>query len=163
MNLELLASWGEFIGGMAVLITLIFLSYQVRQARHQINRETARARLDRSREIMWLELQNSEVLNRNFKAFADYRSLSIEDKYAFSNYMLNWISAWEQASIDEKYGDLPEGSGSGELGGIGMRLRTPGGKYWWERVGKKSFKKTTVNLIDAAISKSDLDFYDFHG
>ncbi len=46
MDLTQLANLGEFIGGVAVLVTLIYLAVQVRQgnrlARAQVHQETAR-------------------------------------------------------------------------------------------------------------------------
>ena len=44
MDLTQLANLGEFIGGVAVLVTLVYLAAQVRQSRSEIQRNTETAR-----------------------------------------------------------------------------------------------------------------------
>ena len=39
MNLDQLANLGEFIGGIAVLVTLIYLAVQVKHTRNQVNEQ----------------------------------------------------------------------------------------------------------------------------
>lgn len=48
MNFEMLGNLGDFIGGIAVVVTLIYLSHQIRQNTKEVRNNSIRALLDRS-------------------------------------------------------------------------------------------------------------------
>ncbi len=74
MDLTQLANLGEFIGGVAVLVTLIYLTVQIRHARHQLRYQgetDIRTRLydawapvyqGRNAEILWKGLNDPSAL-----------------------------------------------------------------------------------------------------
>ena len=105
MDLTQLANLGEFIGGIAVLVTLVYLAIQVRQgnrvARAQVHQESARM----SSELL---LQtNRSVLDVFARAASDPGALSESDLrflrvqfVAVVNYYETLFYAWERGEVD---------------------------------------------------------------
>ena len=48
MNFEMLGNFGDFVGGIAVLITLAYLGYQIRQNTKEVRNNSIQALLERS-------------------------------------------------------------------------------------------------------------------
>ena len=48
MNLEVLGNLGDFVGGIAVVLTLIYLAVQIRENTKEVRNNTVQALLDRS-------------------------------------------------------------------------------------------------------------------
>ena len=82
MNLESLGNLGEFIGGLAVIVTLTYLAFQVRQGTktlransvHELTENILRA------SATLLEPENAEVYLRGARS---YSSLTPEEKLRF--------------------------------------------------------------------------------
>jgi hypothetical protein len=80
MDLTQLANLGEFIGGVAVLVTLIYLAVQVRQgtqlARTQIHQEASRASTD----LSYFVASQPEYIRMLSQAVGGLDQLSDEDR-----------------------------------------------------------------------------------
>ena len=82
MSLESLGNIGEFIGGLAVIVTLTYLAFQVRQGTktlrassvHELTENMLRA------SATLLETENAEVYLRGVRS---YSSLTPEEKFRF--------------------------------------------------------------------------------
>lgn len=105
MDLTQLANLGEFIGGVAVLATLVYLAAQVRQGnaivKSQVEHETSR----RSSELL---LALAENQSQFFRAIAQYSELSPDEKFqvtlrwlAFVNYYETLFYARERGEVED--------------------------------------------------------------
>jgi hypothetical protein len=108
MNLQVLANIGEFVGGIGVILSLIYVAIQVRgNTRSQRNDIEARA-LERLAS-MQRELAANEDLNRIFmRCLLDPRSVSAAERVRYTWYMTEFFSAmefllqqYEQRNFDE--------------------------------------------------------------
>ncbi len=94
MDLGQLANLGEFIGGIAVLVTLVYLAVQVRQgnamARSQVHQEASR----RSTDLAFF-LAEPERVELTFRSFSDYDTMSDEEKFRISSYFLGFVNHYE--------------------------------------------------------------------
>ena len=61
MDITALAAWGEFLGGIAVVISLIYLASQIRQNSRLLRTSTASATSDISGRLSTLLVQDPEV------------------------------------------------------------------------------------------------------
>jgi hypothetical protein len=78
MDLTQLANLGEFIGGVAVLVTLIYLALQVRQS--------ARAQQQAN------ELANAEAMQKSVATYSTYRQMRLDEDVS---------AIWTKALNDE--------------------------------------------------------------
>ena len=109
MDLTQLANLGEFIGGVAVLVTLVYLALQVRQganvARTQVHQESSRM----SSEL--LMQSDRDVLDLFARASIDPDSISASDWrflrvqfVATTNYYETLFYARERGEVDDSSG-----------------------------------------------------------
>ncbi len=85
MTLQDLANLGEAIGGIAVLITLIFLTFQIRSTRIQLSRQNGRELLRQLSEIALTLSKNSRLMEVHVNAQSDFQALSEADSLAWVN------------------------------------------------------------------------------
>jgi len=131
LQLSEFAALGEAVGGIAVLVTLLYLAYQFRQTA-VIERTTGqRELLSRCRD--WVELTTTqpglvEVLR---KTLSDWDSATPDEKERANGWMLSAGLQAEQALYMWRERLINEVSYAGFMGVIVAIASTPGGSRWW--------------------------------
>ena len=96
MDLTQLANLGEFVGGVAVLVTLIYLAAQIRHAtkltQTQIHTELLALGHDAHN---WK--RDSAFADISVRAEDDYRGLSWPEREQYSTYVFQLLNVWESA------------------------------------------------------------------
>jgi hypothetical protein len=131
MDLTQLANLGEFIGGVAVLVTLVYLAVQVRSARDDLRYRGATDVIDRTYQAYSpvYEGRNAEIL---WNGLSGTGTLSDTDAFVFDLLMRRHAGA-----LSEAMRDLEAGVISPELidflGAHYRRVLTsrPGGIKWF--------------------------------
>ena len=104
MDLTQLANLGEFIGGVAVLLTLIYLAAQVRQgnrlARAQVRQETARVSSELAAQA------DSESMGLFIRARSDFDSLSEVEKGVAGMHFVATANYYETLFYARARGDV---------------------------------------------------------
>ena len=153
MTLQEFANLGEAIGGIAVLITLIFLTFQIRSTRIQLSRQNGRELLRQLSEIALTLSKNSRLMEVHVNAQSDFQALSEADRLAWVNFLFVWMHCWEFGLRDRRRGRL---SGI-DLGiyadGFALVLRSPGGMQVWPTM-KVFFDPESVRILDRKIEES---------
>jgi len=86
MNWDAIGAIGEMVGAVAVIITLVYLAVQVRQARQEVRRSTSRARSDARRSALAV-MSDARVLPLYVKAqAAEGGQLAIFAEHATTHY-----------------------------------------------------------------------------
>jgi len=93
MSLSDLASLGSFVSGVAVVITLIFLLLQMRQANRNQRAMMQLGRATRSSEY-YLRMMDPELIRLGMRAAACDGTLSAEDTQTYSVSVLVQLSSW---------------------------------------------------------------------
>ena len=142
--LEALGNLGDFLGGIAVLITLAYLAVQMRHNSRLIREsaQIARAHALASNEArgILLSIAQHEDLARLFRqGLTSYETLKGDEKLRFDltfgalvgGYSSNFTqeSAFNLLSDSE---ELDRRFGA-SVDGLGNFLDTPGGRAWWAR------------------------------
>jgi len=132
MKLTELAAIGDVVGGIAVLITLLYLAYQLRQTAVIERTAGNRELLSRCRD--WVELTTTnpglaEVLR---KALSDWGSATPEEKERANGWMLSAALQGETALYMWRAGLINKASYQGFIGVIVAVASTPGGRIWWD-------------------------------
>lgn len=79
--LETLANFGEFIGGIAVLASLVYVGFQLQATRKQVRANTLQQRID-SRINTWLQFFDSEALQSARDKFFEHELYKLDENFS---------------------------------------------------------------------------------
>jgi hypothetical protein len=83
MDITTLAAWGEFLGGIAVVVSLIYLAGQIRQNSRLLKASAAGVTWQSSNAQASLTVQDPELARIYWAGIADRESLSEQDRQRF--------------------------------------------------------------------------------
>ncbi len=142
MDLEGLGNLGDFIRGIAVVVTLVYLAAQIRQNTRQVQQsvELARAQAIKgaySIEATLLTIASDAEVARIFRSgLADYRSVSGDERLRFTMLMAS-LTAGISSNVVEQMalGIYKDPRISDQVVTLSKFLGLPGGCEWWKRNG----------------------------
>ncbi len=150
-------SAGEFIGSIAVLVTLIILVVQVRTARTEISSQMAREFKRHNNDAFHQLTQNTELLNIYLQAQGDYESLTDAEKVRWQLWLFTWITQTEDGFIARREGIASMEWVDAYITGVALPLRSEGGKEFWPRQ-RGFFDREFVEAVDRAITADTTTF-----
>ena len=138
LSLEQASDIAQVVAGVAVVISLIYVGLQMRQATAQLYRNEGNATLSQFSAHRLAIGINRDVAELWIKGLAGDGALDGPDQLRFDMLLaeFTWITfhTWER----EKRGMTVKGQWErGPLVGITRYLSTPGGSAWWARYGKR--------------------------
>ncbi|MEH6516951.1 MAG: hypothetical protein V7742_09725 [Halioglobus sp.] len=155
MNWEAIGAVGELVGALAVLVTLVYLSMQIRQNTKSVQAaavDSANSQVSRIREVIFAD---ADVANMYRRGTEDPASLSQDDTIRYRllihNIMLSLSNSITQASVS----GLSESRSEVELSILGRVVGTAGGRWFWDTYWDE-FEGSFQGIIDDLY----LDIYD---
>ena len=133
MDLDNVANLAEIVSAVAVVVTLIYLSTQIRQARQHLELQGRQARADAARDVL-LAISDGSHTARLFAelddfAWGDHGLSSKEDNARFSA----WCHAWMRTE-EHNFRALPEADRATQDQLLMMWLSTSWGAGFWDQV-----------------------------
>ena len=127
---ELLGNYGEFVGAIAVVVTLAYLAVQIRQQNVQSRRASMHDIAVSFREALaqFGELEHAELFLRFTR---DFDSLDASEKYFIMNRMMAILRVFEEAFLLYQEGGLDERYWLGYRHTIASYFSTPGIQSIW--------------------------------
>ena len=160
LDLESLGNIGDFIGGLAVIASLIYLGLQIRQNTNLVRNSISTAFLEANIEHNRLLVQDPEVARIYWAGVEDRENLSLEDRRRFDPLINIVFRTYQHA-----YSMGPEAFGGGKQNmsvGMTYMLSQPGIKSFWrdyEKTYAPDFRQFVVELMagagNAASEQSD--------
>lgn len=100
MNFEMLGNFGDFVGGIAVVITLLYLSYQIRQNTKEVRNNSIQALLERSIHLFEDNINSSlpEILDK----LDNGASISQPDKWRVEMFVRRNFQLYELVYLKHK-------------------------------------------------------------
>ncbi len=148
MTIQELGSIGEFVSSIAVLLTLIYLAVQVRQARNATIASTMQTNRQQFQSIM---LANRDSLIAPIIIKADKgEPLNEEEEYRLSNHInLQWNLLFSEF-VQLQIGYTTEWAPSDKLA-LQRIFSRYGGRAgaWWESNGREIYPQTFVDHVEA--------------
>lgn len=151
---EHLGNLGDFIGGIAVVVTLIYLTSQIRQ-------NTAAMRTA-SREAIYsgYRAHNSHLIDPDTsEAYAvglrDFPEMESRLKRVFAHAINDHALFFQAAFALHEAGTLPEEDYMPYLKWFSSTLATPGGSFWW-RETRGFYNAALVKAIDRELAEGAL-------
>ena len=159
MELETLANIGEFLGGFAVLVSLLYLVINLRQNTNQL-KENAKAMRRPEMRASWEQHDRFRIatLDRDLaqlfvNGLSAKEKLDAADQQRFANLMAMTTYSvennWEisRQGLDED-GDVYERIAPA----VARAYSSPGGRHWWEQhkaFFKPGFVRSMEEYLDA--------------
>ncbi len=147
--IESLGNIGDFIGGFGVVVTVVYLAYQIRQ-------NTASTRSASYHSVVadisrWtLELgQNPEATSLYFRGLERIEDLSEEEQLQFSFLLGSLIRHFENIHFQYMAGAIDDSVWNGWSTRILGTFGDPGSRAWWESQ-KTAFSTEFQQYIDSA-------------
>ncbi len=131
MDLTQLANLGEFIGGVAVLVTLIYLVIQVRQGNANARAASRQTLIDTYSQSNFDLGHDAELLRILGDGFSDYPRLSNSDKIQFDFIMSRYVANVYNGVLLHRDGVLDYATLDQVGGLLTGAASTPGGSVWW--------------------------------
>ncbi len=100
MTLEDLGNIGEFIGAIAVVLSLVYLAVQIRQNTNAVRSGTHQATLDAAQRINNALMQYPEFASLLVKANTDYESLTRDERVRFAAFADQYFETWQTSFLN---------------------------------------------------------------
>jgi hypothetical protein len=159
MKLQELGNIGEFVGGVAVIISLIYVAMQIRQNTRSVRASTFQAVAD-SLSLFTAEIASDAELTRIYAAGLSDDLLEQIDRQRFNLLLVSAIRRFESAFLQARSEILDSQQWSGfSAGGVSI-LVSPGGVAWWREMGRALFTTEFQDFVDAEIERSGPSAFD---
>ena len=132
MTLGELANVGEFLSGIGVIITLIFVGVQLRQNTRAIQRSTAREAGNALVAAVTVTAESAELSDIIVRALESPESLTVVEKTRFDSWFYCWLHAHEQEHLVSRESVYLDELLAPKRRAIAGNLLTLGGAQWWQ-------------------------------
>ena len=129
---QLLGNFGEFFGAIAVVASLVFVAFSVRQNTHALKLSTLHDVKDVIREVNLIWAEHGDLAEIVFEGFKDLDSLSGARRVRFYTSMHNLFLGYENLYHQKEDGALASKHWSGMLQHMIDALTVPGMRAYWE-------------------------------
>lgn len=154
MNWEAIAAVADIIASIAVVVSLVYLSIQIR-------RQTVETKLAMGNELVnqlnyvYANLSdNAELADLFYQGISDFHSLSPGRKIQISTYFSRLLRVMEGMFYQQRHGRIDSAIWSGLDRAIQDFCRYPGIKTWWE-TRKHWFSEEFVEYLSVYISDQE--------
>jgi hypothetical protein len=152
-NFEALGNLGDFIGGIAVVATLIYLAVQVRQNTAALRTASRQAIVAGMREHVRLALEpGADTFFHAVEAFPD---VSVDAYRHYTTRMNDLLLFFQGAHALHESGTLEDETYEAYLDFVAASCTTPGGARYWQQV-QEIFTPRMVLALDARIERGGL-------
>jgi hypothetical protein len=152
IEIDTAANIAEIAGGIAILVSLLYVGYQIRQSNRIASATALQAVLTGHAERnSIINLQHPEGEDATWRGYQSWNGLSVRDKRIFNNQMVvNILHVQNVIQFHEK-GLVNDVDYKAWLTFIASIVVTPGGKEWWPS-SKVMFTPTIVAVLDQFIA-----------
>jgi hypothetical protein len=154
MDITTLAAWGEFLGGIAVVVSLVYLASQIRQNSKLLRVSTASATSATNADFSSLVVQDSEVARIFREGMTDRSSLSEDDMQRFDALLMMGLTANSQEYQFFVDGVMARSIWENRTLSLRRILLLPGYRQWWTEWGDM-YPEEFRNVIDGLIREGE--------
>ena len=161
MNWEAIGAIGELVGGLAVVLTLVYIAFQVRQSSKQIDQNTRALEAStfyaagEGFHKWWALVIQDEAVASLWQRGVAGEALDPADKLRFSSMAMMLFTALENNFHQLQLGSLSRNTLELAKPQWERFLISPGGSAWWKRHGRGTFTPEFVEAIESLIAVAD--------
>jgi hypothetical protein len=141
--LEDLGNIGDFLGGIGVVVTLVYLAYQIRQNTDQIRQNTSTVRASGAASQYagmtsgaMLVAQDPDSRSVYRRGLEDYRGLTEDEKFHFQMVATVSLNPIQMALHLGREDALSQEASDEAIATVDYLLAYPGFLDWWSEVGQ---------------------------
>lgn len=153
--LEALGNLGDFVGGLAVIVTLFYLATQLRLNTQALGTASRQEIVAGYRDANRLLLTPGVA-----KAFAAglrrFPAMPFDDRNLFATVFADQALFFQGVFALHESRQLEDETYQAYLRFFAALVATPGGRVWWETIGRPIYTARMVRAVDARLSKDDL-------
>jgi len=160
MDLTQLANLGEFIGGVAVLVTLVYLAIQMRGSVLSERSAGHRSFIENFNDSFFGPTQDPATANLLRRAAANFHSLTGDEQMVAASVWGSTMTLCQEGHFLRQAGTIDEELAMRIDGFIVSMLRVPGMAAWWEHAGQvyiPSFRTHVERLLADPNAPPSLD------
>lgn len=144
MGLEQLGNLGEFIGAIAVVVSLLYVGVQIRQNTAAMQAATLQQVCRDMRE----HFSTPALVVEAFRKLREGERLSFEEQYRWRQYTMNTFRMYENQWFQNEKGTLDHTLFRGYQAHVVGTLSLPGGSEMWEQVKTELFHPEFVARVE---------------
>ncbi len=153
MTIQEMGALGEMVGGIAVVISLIYVGLQVRQNSNSVRAASQIALRQLGTEIT-SQLAAPDMARIYIQGLKDLSPLPAEDRVRFHSLMLSLFGIYEAYYFQVYFGIIPqELQPTHDHAQALFHLQKPGVKQWWDGGGRDQFSDKFVEKLEQAQGK----------
>jgi len=145
MDLTQLANLGEFIGGVAVLVTLIFLTTQIRYNTRSVKASVVDSLASSYIEVARLVSEDSQLVGRGFDA---WDALDPGERTRMGSVLIAVFKHFENCWFQSRSRTLDSEQWEGWDALMRTLFHTPGAQTWW-RARRMVFASTFRDYLES--------------
>jgi hypothetical protein len=153
MTLDELGNIGDFLGGIAVIITLLYLALQIRKQSADAKLEATRALASEYSHALSKIIEDKELCQLYLRGIRDYASLPDEDRIRLSLCFLLLVRAIEQQYLHVRLGNFDGTYFTSIQKSFREFLAFPGAQEWW-RLSCDMFEDSFCEEVERDILKA---------
>jgi len=154
MDITTLAAWGEFIGGIAVVVSLVYLASQIRSNTRMVRASTTSSTNQVMVTFTAMLADNPEVSRIWWEGMASRDLLSEEDRHRFDPLCQLYFHALRQQFQFQRDGVGSPEEWDYQLQGLGFTAAQSGVREWWRAWGS-TYPPEFRNLIGGLIREGE--------
>ena len=153
MTIQEMGALGEMIGGIAVVISLIYVGLQVRQNSNSVRAASQIALRQLGTEIT-SQLAAPDMARIYIQGLKDLSPLPAEDRVRFHSLMLSLFGVYEAYYFQVYFGIIPQELQPTRNHAMALfHLQKPGVRQWWDGGGRDQFSDKYVEKLEQAQGK----------
>lgn len=156
LNLSELADLGEFLGGIFVVVSLVYLAIQIRQNTQSNRAENFARGLERISEMQATLSRDPELAWLHARGVADVSSLTPQERIRFTWWFAEAFGAFEFLFHQSKAGAIPDEIWERWSEIVAWWISYPGVQAWW-RANPAPFSRSFTRFVDELIRDGQFD------
>jgi hypothetical protein len=155
MDITILAAWGEFLGGIAVVVSLVYLASQIRQNSRLLRSSTSAVTMDATNAVSRLIAEHPETARIYWAGLEDRSSLSDSDRQRFDPMVSMTIGAFDQEYDFFLDGMMSERVWNRRRRSMTWTMQQRGMQQWWSNWGRTLYEPEFRDLVDGLIREGE--------
>ncbi len=147
MNWEAAGAIGEIIGALAVFLTLVYLTTQIRQNTKAVQASAVDASISKVSSVRQSMYENAEVCGIYMRGLADPDDLDEESRTRFRLLMHNILLSISNVRSQTSFAGLSTSTWESQLVSLTRVATSPGGRWFWKEY-RLEFEDTFREQID---------------
>ena len=153
MKIEKLSAWAELISSVAIVVTLVYLTIQVRQNTAALNAQSRQSVLASAQAEILATLDHPEVP----RAITKPGPLTAEDNIKLDAFLGMAMRSREFSWLQYRSGLIDGDQWQTEKTVLGVILSTPRTRLWWNKLGRNQFSKVFASFVDNQIKAPPIE------